>query len=79
MVFECGIFAFGAGASDWVGGNGLGQSDPWNHSAEGVEGGGVCAGECEESACGVEFSLSDARDLSRGRKALGGVLSVAVR
>ena len=77
VVFECDVFDFGAGAPDWVGRNGLGESDTWHTAAEGVEGGGVCEGEREACACGFEFGLSAARDLSTGCEAIGGVLALA--
>ena len=77
VAFECGVLAFGAGASDWVVWNKLGQGNSWNAAVEGVEGGGVCEGECEACACGFEFGLSAARDLSTGCEAIGGVLALA--
>ena len=71
VVFECGVLDVGAGAPDWVGRNGLGESHTWHIAAEGVEGGGVCEGECEAGACRVLFRICAARGLQRGGEASG--------
>ena len=76
-VFEFGVFALGSGAPDWGGGNGVCESHPWHVASEGVEGGGLCEGECTEGACGVVFGISAARGLQTGGEASGAKRPVA--